>query len=172
MSRTFNYMSATGRSRDDFREAMSQLAGVYAESAALLTADWYERQNPDSKYSAQADDDLAEEKLDAIAKWVFDGPQRPESRARVAAHRLVFDAARRTVFVNATEERVGIARHESAGSCDDCMRSSSLTTRDVSSGSEDVNQDFHPKCEGLFVPVRTGLWTPPSHASDWQSRQT
>jgi hypothetical protein len=116
-ARTLNYMITRARTKDDLREAITTLSGVYAQSAALLAADWYEEQDRDSRYTAHADDDLAEQKLDDIVSWIFAGPQLPENRAKVAAHRLVFDAARRTVFVNADDEGVAIARHESATEC-------------------------------------------------------
>lgn len=167
-ARAFNWMMAKNPTRDDYREAIMVFSGMYAESAGLLAADWYNRLNPESKFTATLDTDLAEEKLDNIADWVFDGPQTPANRGRLAAHRLVFDAARRTVFAAAAEEGVAIGRHEGATSCSKCIVKATLDTREQHASSEDVDQDFHPKCEGLFIPARTGPYEPPPHAAKWR----
>lgn len=166
--RAYNWMLAKNPTRDDYREAIHTFSGVYATSAGLLAADWYEEQDEDSRFQASMDDDMAEEKLDSVADWVFAGPQMPENRGRVAAHRLVFDAARRTVFVNAADEGVAIARHEQADSCGKCIVAATLHPRDSHASSEDVDQFFHPRCEGLFVPVRSGVYQPPSHTQRWR----
>lgn len=163
-ARAFNWMVTNEPTRDDYREAIHTFSGVYAQSAGLLAAEWYEAQDEDSRFQATMDDDMPDEKLDAIADWVFAGPQLPTNRGRLAAHRLVFDAARRTVFVNAADEGVAIARHEGAESCDKCIRAATAHRRDRHASSEDVDQFFHPSCEGLFVPVRSGVYEPPAHA--------
>lgn len=166
--RAFNWMVTNAPSRDDYRDAIPIFSGVYAQSAGLLAAQWYNDQAPEAKFTAHLDDDLAEPKLDNIADWVFAGPQLPENRGRLAAHRLVFDAARRTVFAAAAEEGVAIGRHEGAESCSKCIVAATLDVRDHHASSEDVNQDFHPKCEGLFVPARTGDYEPPQHTAKWR----
>lgn len=164
-------MLAGERSKEDTLEAWTTLAGVYASSAALLTADWYEKQNEESAFSAGMDDDLAPEKLSAITDWVFAGPQLPWSRAKVAAHRLVFDAARRTVFVNVAEEGVAMARHESAKSCHGCIASATVDPITPDNATADVEQFFHPTCEGLFVPVRKEVYEPPGYTQEWRLRR-
>ena len=168
--RATNWFVAGDRSVDDTAGALSAIVGVYANSAALLAADWYEDEDPDIRFDAILDEDMPEEKLASVAAWVFAGPQTPTSRIRVAAHRLVFDAARRTVFVNARNEGVAIARHELARCCDDCIARATVSARDRNSGSEDVDQDFHPGCEGLFTAVRSGIYAPPEYAREWRVR--
>lgn len=163
-------MMVKNPTRDDYRDAMILFSGVYAQTAGLLAADWYNHLNPDSRFTATLEDDLAVVKLDNVASWVFDGPQSPLSRGRVAAHRLVFDAARRTVFVAADEEGVAIGRHEGATSCAKCIVAATLEVREQDASSEDVDQDFHPRCEGLFVPARTGPYEPPPHTAAWRER--
>lgn len=167
--RAFNWMTATTRTPQDLLDALPTLAGVYASSAGLLAADWYAEQDRDSRFSVTMDDDLAPEKLTSAAYRTFAGPQRPENRAREVAHRLVFDAARRTVFVNAASEGVAIARHEPAGSCNDCIASATVHSVGRNASSADIEQFFHPTCEGLFVPVRGDAYEPPSHTSQWRS---
>lgn len=166
--RAFNWMAAKNPSRDDYREAINTFSGVYAQTAGLLAADWYNSLNPDSRFTATLDDDLAQVKLDNVADWVFAGPQEPMNRGRLAAHRLVFDAARRTVFISAAQEGVAIGRHEGATSCTKCIVKATLDVRPQDASSEDVDQDFHPKCEGLFVPARTGPYEPPPHTAPWR----
>jgi len=166
--RAFNWMTANNPTRDDYRDAITLFSGVYAETAGLLAADWYEEQNRDSRFQARLDDDLAPVKLDNVADWVFSGPQTPANRGRVAAHRLVFDAARRTVFVNAADEGVAIGRHEGATSCAKCIVKATLDVRPQDASSEGVDQDFHPRCEGLFVPARKGPYQPPPHTAAWR----
>ena len=165
--RAYNWMIANNPTVNDYREAIPIFSGVYAQSAGLLAADWYNAME-DNDFQATLDDDLAPEKLDNIAKWVFDGPQTPANRGRLAAHRLVFDAARRTVFVAAAEEGVGIARHEGAESCNKCIARATVSPRGKNASSEDVDQDFHPKCEGLFVPIRSGAYEPPPYTVRWR----
>lgn len=166
--RAHNWMLANDPSRDDYRDAIPIFSGVYAQSAGLLAADWYNTLNEDSQFQAVLDDDLDPTKLDNVADWVFAGPQTPANRGRLAAHRLVFDAVRRTVFVSAAAEGVAIARDEQAGSCDKCIARATLSPRERTDGSADVEQDFHPRCEGLFVPVRTGVYEPPPHTRVWR----
>jgi hypothetical protein len=169
--RAYNWMAANDPDETDYRDTIVYFSGVYAEMAGLLAADWYNNQDADTpKFTARLDTDMPEEKLDNIAAWVFEGPQLPINRGRLAAHRIVFDAARRTVFAAAAEEGVGVARHEGATSCSKCVVRATLDPRDKKSSSEDVDQFFHPKCEGLFVPIRTGIYEPPSHAVEWRSK--
>ena len=166
--RAFNWMVSKNPTRDDYRDAIVLFSGVYAETAGLLAADWYNKLNPDVKFTATLDRDMPDIKLDYISDWVFAGPQLPENRGRLAAHRLVFDAARRTVFAAAAEEGVTIGRHEGATSCSKCIVKATLDVREQHASSEDVDQDFHPKCEGLFVPARTGDYEPPAHTAKWR----
>jgi hypothetical protein len=167
-ARTLNYMATKARTAEEMQDAFATLVEPYAHSAALLTSEWYEDQGEeDSRFQALVDDDLAEKKLNDICAWVFAGPQLPENRARQAAHRLVFDAARRTVFVSADSEGVAIARHESSTECKDCQKAATRANRHRDAGSEGVDQFFHPFCEGLFVPVRGEMYTPPGYMDDW-----
>ena len=166
----FGWMQAHMPSAEDLLVEIQEMVGVYADTAALLTADWYDELYPDSSYSAVMDDDLADEKIVNVANWVHAGPQLPENRMRVAANRIVFDAARRTVLVNAQSEGVALARDEEAKCCNTCIASATLGPKERRGRSDDVEQFFHPSCEGLFVPVRQGVWEPPSHAYEWRER--
>lgn len=169
-NRVSNWMLMAERDAEALQSNLISVVGVYARSAALLAANWYNQQDNESDYRAFLDVDMPEAKLANVTGWVFKGPQLPENRARVAAQRLVFDAARRTVFVNAATEGVAIARHEQAKCCNQCISRATLTARDRNSSSEDVDQDFHPGCEGMFVPVRGELYAPPDHTREWRKR--
>lgn len=151
----------------DLAAMIPQMVTAHCQSAAILAADWYNQLDADSRYHASPDDQIADERLQATAGWVFRGPQAPENRMRAAAHALVFDAARNTVWSNAQSERVAVARVEEANACGDCaVRATSLVVGrdDV---REDLPRDFHHSCEGLLVPVRTGAYEPPQYARKW-----
>ena len=123
----------------------------------------------DSSYSASLEDALEMEKLENVALWIMSGPQLPESRARVAANKMVFDAARRTVFLNARVRgccagpRRGIVvlqRLYCAGHTAPKARNSTSV----------VEQDFHPACSALYMPIRGEFYTPPHYTRQWHSR--
>lgn len=143
---------------------------AFTDEAALLAAEFYNDLNPSARYSAKVDDDMADEKIVNVAKWVFDGPQSPESRIVAAANRLVFDAPRRTILMNARSEGVAVARHEEQGCCSKCIARATTMPREHRHRSEDIDQFFHPKCEGMFVPVRKGVWQPPQYQREWHDR--
>ena len=153
---------------EDLAIDLAGLVSPYASTAALLAADWYDNLE-DSGYSAVLDDDMAQEKLDNAALWIMSGTQLPESRMRVAANKMVFDAARRTVFVNAHIEGVALAREEEAGCCNDCV-ARATTVAKARNSTAVVEQDFHPGCMSLYFPVRGDLYTPPDYAREWHSR--
>lgn len=166
----YAWMIANEPSVEDLLVDLQEIVLVYADTAALLAADWYNSLNENSSYSAVRDHGLDEEKLANVASWIHAGPQLPENRIRVAAHKLVFDAARRTTLTNAAMEDVAIARHESAKCCTKCIARATTAAKHRKSRSDDVNQEFHPSCEGMFIPVRTGLYEPPDHAGEWRLR--
>lgn len=155
---------------DDLRQELAGALAPYTESAALLAADWYREQNTASRFDAAPVALITEQRLDNTAKWIFCGPQTPESRARQCAGAMVFDAARNTVLVNAGAEGVAIARHAQASACHDCIARSTLVEREKHSSSDDVARDFHHSCSCLYVPVRNGVYTPPDYTRDWRSR--
>jgi hypothetical protein len=150
---------------EDLLLDLPELVAPYVQGAAILAADWYNNQDADSSYYADPDHGIADERLAATVGWIYAGPQRPESRIRVAAHTMVFDAARNTVWRNAEAEGVNVARQEMAESCQDCLARASVNPREKTGRSDDVARDFHPSCEGLFVPIRTGVYTPPDYLS-------
>jgi hypothetical protein len=145
---------------EELQEELPERIAVYTQSAALLTADWYNDIESDSNYFARPDEDLPVEKIENVAKWIHSGPQSPESRVKMAAHRLVFDSARRTVQANALVEGVRVSRHEMAGGCNDCMVRAAM----------DLDGEYHPGCEGLLIPDRDGSYEPPDYVQEWRLR--
>ena len=164
------WMLAPDMTAEQVQDELSGMLGGFVGSASVFAAGWYNELNPESNFAADIDDDLPDEKIANVASWVFSGPQSPQSRIKVAAHRLVFDAARRTVQVNAMAEGVAMARHEDAGCCTKCMARATTVEKPRKGRSDDVDQFFHPTCEGMFVPVRKGLYEPPSHAREWHPK--
>src|SRR5829696_3784866 len=79
----FSWMLTQEPSIADLKLDIPEMVNVYVQSAALLAADWYNEQNPESSYFAAPVDGIADERLDNLATWVHDGPQRPENRMRV-----------------------------------------------------------------------------------------
>lgn len=152
---------------DEIKVALPEIVAVYTQSAALLAADWYNNEDADSSYHATPIDGIADERLENTALWVHAGPQTPENRMRVAAHSLVFDAARNTIYFNAQEEGVAVVRYEYADSCDKCVARATTAPRARNSRSDDIATDFHHSCEGMYIPVRSGVWEPPHYAREW-----
>lgn len=153
----------------DLLEEIPGLVTPYASTAAVLAADWYDDLGSGSYFPTQ-DLDLPEDKVANVASWVMAGPQLPESRLRLAANKLVFDAARRTILVSAEGEGVPVARHEEAQCCNKCMARATTWEIERTSSSHTSDQWFHPSCEGMYVPVRDGAYEPPSHARSWHER--
>lgn len=151
----------------ELAEAIPGFMDVYAQTAALLTADWYNSMDKESRYFARPFAEIAPERLAATASWVFKGPQTPANRMRSAAHGIVFDASRNTVVSNADTEGVAIVRHEHADACDDCAQLATKRPMARNSSSEGVGRDFHHHCEGLLIPVRRGIWAPPDYTKAW-----
>lgn len=146
------------------------MLAAYRQSAALMAAEWYDKQNPNSSYQSFSVDDMADEQIENLATWVHKGPQSPENRLRLVANTLVFDAARETIWQNAQEEGVAVVRYEYADSCHGCVARATTEPTAHNSRSAELNRRFHPSCEGMLVPVRTGIWEPPSHAREWHPR--
>jgi hypothetical protein len=166
----FSWMLNQEPSVADLKVDIPEIVNVYVQSAALLAADWYNDQESESSYFATPVDGIADERLDNLASWVHDGPQKPENKMRVAANTLVFEAARNTVYQNAQVEGVAVVRYEYADSCDGCVARATTSARARNSRSADVATDFHPSCEGMLVPVRNRLWEPPEYARKWRQR--
>lgn len=157
-------------STEELKTDLPEIVASYVQSAALLASDWYEEQDPESSYFAIPMDAIPDERLENAAVWVNSGPQRPENKIRVAAHKMVFDAARDTIYRNAQDEGVAVVRYEYADSCEGCVARATTSARARNSRSDDLAFDFHPSCEGLFLPVRSGLWEPPDYARQWRTR--
>lgn len=168
--RMSSWMLANNPAADDLADVMPGVVGAYAQSAALLAADWYNDQDGDASFFAAPFDVLSPERMDNTAQWVHAGPQAPESRARVAANTLVWDAARQTLYQNARLEGVAVVRQEYADACNDCVVRATLSPRARDSGADSIATDFHHSCSGMLVPVRRGVWEPPSHAREWRER--
>lgn len=163
----YTWMLTYNPTPEDLLNDIPEMVSVYTQSAALLASDWYNSLDADSRYYASPQEDIADERLIATASWVHAGPQRPESRMRTAAYAMVFDAARNTIWNNAAAEGVAVARHEGARACGDCaVRATTdiIGSKDI---SETVPHDFHHSCTGMFVPVRSGAYEPPSYTRDW-----
>lgn len=167
--RASNWILSTEPTAADVAEELPSLVRGYASTAAVLAADWYDELGAGSYFPVQ-DNDLAEEKITNAAYWVMAGPQSPESRIRVAANKLVFDAARRTILVSAEGEGVPVARHEEAACCNKCMARATTWTLERTGSSHTSDQWFHPSCEGLYVPVRDGTYEPPEYARSWHEK--
>lgn len=151
-------------------EGMAIQIAPYAESAALLAADWYLDQNPDSKYDPEPVALITDERAENTAKWLFAGPQTPDSRMRAATQSMIYDAARNTVLVNANAEGVAIVRHAHANAHNDCIARATVDPRASTANSDDVPRDFRHNCECLYIPVRKGVYEPPDYTSEWRER--
>lgn len=163
----YTWMLTYDPTAEDLLNDIPEMVSVYTQSAALLAADWYNSLDADSSYYASPQELIAEERLIATASWVHAGPQRPENRIRTAAYAMVFDAARDTIWNNAAAEGVAVVRHEGAGACGDCAVRATTAITGTKDISESVARDFHHSCDGMFIPVRSGAYEPPSYTRNW-----
>lgn len=166
----YNWMLTYEPGAQDLLTDIPAMMVLYVQTAALLAADWYNDQNPESSYFAEPIDKIADERLENIATWVHGGPQRPENRMRTAANTMVFDAARNTIYQNAVNEGVAVVRYEYADSCNKCVARATTSRRAHNSRSDDLDREFHPSCEGMLVPVRRGVFEPPEYTRGWKER--
>lgn len=163
--------------QETLADAIADFMAVYCQTGSLLTADWYNSLDSESKFFAQPVFVVPPERATDTAEWVFKPAknQTTETIARrmaSAAYSMVFDAARDTVTGNATNENVAYVRVEEPGACSDCMQKATLRPKHRNSPSTDVAWDRHQRCEFLFEPVRTGIWIPPTHAAHWREMVT
>lgn len=170
----FNYVSEYEPDVNDLAEAIQDFLGVYCQTASLLTADWYNSQDSESRFYAIPEFVVPPKRAMDTAGWVFRGAQTPDvmtvaKRMASSAYTMTFDAARDTVSANATREGVAVARVEEPNACDECMGRATLLPRARNSSSEDVSWERHQRCEFLFEPVRKGIWLPPDHHEKWRA---
>lgn len=163
----YNWTVQYATSAEVLAADMPDIVSIYCESAALLAADWYNDQEADSSYFATPFSEIDPVRISNTAYWAFEGPQRPENKMMVAAHSMVFDAVRNTVMRNSENEGVALVRHEEAGCCSNCAVRATSQVTDRNTGRENLLMDFHHSCEGLFVPVRAGVYQPPEYAISW-----
>lgn len=161
---------------DELRDSLGDFMAVYCQMAALLTADWYNSLDRESRFVALPVSVVPPKRAADTAAWVFKGGGQTlnietiANRTAAATYSMVFDAARDTVSTNATNEGVAYARVEEPGACDDCMSKATLLPKASDSSSDDVVWDRHQRCEFLFEPVRKGIWTPPENAVAWREQ--
>ena len=156
--------------QETLADAIADMMGVYCQTGALLTADWYNHRDGDSRFFARPVMVVPPERATDTAVWVFKkgaSVAQIERRMGAAAYSMVYDAARDTVTANATREGVAYVRVEEPGACDDCKRRATYGVRTPRSSSDDVTWERHQRCEFLFEPVRKGVWEPPEYARKW-----
>ena len=165
-----NFVLDTEPDVETLADAIADMMGVYCQTAAILTADWYNARDRESTFFAQPVMVVPPERATDTAVWVFKKGEtiaQVERRMGAAAYTMVFDAARDTVAANASNEGVAFVRVEERSACDDCKRHATHTPRASRSSSEDVRWERHQRCEFLFEPVRKGIWTPPEYVQKW-----
>lgn len=168
-----NYVLDHEPDLEDLTASLADFMGVYCQTTALIAADWYNEQDREARFFARPVSVVPPKRASDTAGWVFRGAQTPDvmtvaNRVASAAYTMAFDAARDTVSANATNEGVAYVRVEEPDACDDCMGRATLVPRARNSSSDDVSWERHQRCEFLFEPVRTGIWTPPAHQVKWR----
>ena len=165
-----NFVLDTEPDLETLADAVADMMGVYCQTGAILTADWYNSRARESLFFAQPVMVVPPQRATDTAAWVFKKAPtiaQVERRMGAAAYTMVFDAARDTVAANAASEGVAFVRVEERDACDDCKHRATHTPRARNSPSDDVTWERHQRCEFLFEPVREGLWTPPEYARKW-----
>lgn len=155
--------------QETLTDAIADFMAVYCETAAVLSADWYNAIDRESIFFARPVSVVPPKRAEDTAAWVFkrgEAPATIERRLAAAAYSMVFDAARDTVAANAATEDVAIARVEESDACDDCRKRATRVPKASNSGSE-VSWERHQRCEFLWEPVRSGIWTPPEYVRKW-----
>lgn len=162
------FAADTEPDQETLADAITDFMGVYCQTAAILTADWYNAIDRESTFFARPMSVVPPKRAEDTAAWVFKrGDTAIERRLAAAAYSMVFDAARDTVAANASDEGVAVARVEEEGACDDCKKLATRVPKARNSSSDDVSWERHQRCEFLFEPVRGGIWVPPEYARQW-----
>jgi hypothetical protein len=165
------------------KQALPEIVTPHAHVAAEITAQWYQEINPASAFEAVPVVDLAPERLDKSINWALYAPgdATPMDRMAGSSKRMVSDAARDTVTVNAAQEGVRWARYASANACAFCrllatrtdnnlyQSQTSATTVVGRRGTQKQGDKYHDHCRCIAVPVPDGqTYTPPDYTAQWQ----
>lgn len=156
--------------KETLTDAIADFMAVYCQTAAVLSADWYNNVDRKSRFFAHPVSVVPVQRAEDTAAWVFKRGEvvaTIERRMAAAAYSMVFDAARDTVAANASDEGVAMARVEEQSACDDCRRLATLVPRVRDSSSDGLSWERHQRCEFLWEPVRSGIWVPPDYAQKW-----
>lgn len=164
-----NFVLDTDPDQETLADAIADMMAVYCQTAAILAADWYNSADRESRFFGKPVSVVPPQRAEDTAAWVFKVPTTAamERRMGSSAYTMVFDAARDTVAANANTEGVAYVRVEEPGACDQCRQHATKVPRARHSSSDDVPWERHQRCEFLFEPVRSGVWTPPDYATKW-----
>ena len=152
--------------------ALTELVTPYAQGAAEITAQWYTEMAPELDFRAKPVVDLPAERIEKTARWALYAPGngRPLNRVAGAAKRMVSDASRTTVLVNAEEEGVRWARLASSDACAFCRL---MSTRGAVYHSDENALKSHDHCRCVAVPERGGArYRPPAYVAEWEEEYT
>lgn len=177
-------------------DAYPALLDPFLSASARMTTQWYAEQPTTGGRAATAAGPGARltpaafapepaqlptpERLAVSGRWAMLQPQ-PLQAMRGSATRAIFDASRDTVLDNAEREGVRYARYASATACGFCRmlasrggeyRSEAAALTVVARrrrGTRPLGERYHDNCKCLAVPVRDGVYEPPSYVEQWQN---
>lgn len=169
------------------RQLVPEIVRPNMQSAATVTAQWYEDLNPASTYKAEPVADIVEERIQKTVDWSLYAPgdAEPVERLSGSAKRMIFDASRQTVTANACAENVKWVRYAQPDACAFCrvlatrppvylskQSAETVVGRGViptARGKRKIGEKYHDHCRCIGIPIRESYtWLPPKYVQQWQ----
>jgi hypothetical protein len=150
----------------DQAEAYAAAVDPHLSASSLITAEWYDSLS-DKPFAVTPAPPADLETLRYKAGWAATEPD-PAAALQGATDRLVYDASRNTVVLNAEREEVRYARHAQEDACAFCRL---LATRGLIYHSRESAAASHDLCQCVVVPERDGdFYVAPDYVHDWKQQ--
>lgn len=151
-------------------EIMPALITPILDQTSILTAEWYDSLNPESRYRTREFFPVSEGRINYTVQWAqeLNGPTRPVEHMSGAFQRMVFDCSRQTVVGNAKLEGVPFFRDAREEACDFCRL---LTVDPNAHHGKYVDMPSHNHdCRCIAVASRgENLYVPPRYVEKWKA---
>lgn len=140
------------------------------DQTSILTAEWYDSLNPQSRFRTKEYFPVSEGRINYTVGWAqgLNGPTRPVEHMSGAFQRMVFDCSRQTVIENAKREGVPFHRDAREEACDFCRL---LTVDPDAHRGKYVDMPSHNHdCRCVAVVSRgENLYVPPAYVEKWKT---
>lgn len=160
-----------GLDADERAELIPEMIRPVIYQAAILTADWYDNLQPDSRFRVSDDQNtVTDGRINYTVEWAWAAPgaEDPVDRMLGAFQRMVFDGSRGVVLDNAKREGVPWHRDAQEAACSFCRL---LTVDPEAHNGKYVDMSSHNHdCRCIAVASRgDNVYVPPDYVQDWRS---